>query len=276
MKSLNTRILWYWIFYCIVGCSLLPDIVLSARYLPTRRSMPTQLERNERLKELFQHILESERDAHLSAANKYADQLKLIQKKSTDMGFMPEQIKDYTDGFGVDYDDKVADHSTIYGDGRGMVHLQQQQHQPWHFVLLNYGRNAHRNHNLDQINNMNSKVISGNVAGSDDLISLHAPRSQQQQQQERRQQLLQHQQQQQLMGKLHRDKQPKAAATNTNDLDWITSTSEQANSATDYDALYDDVNEKQRSPTSSASLPSSMMNFDRYRRNGPQSKQQLN
>lgn len=56
MKSLNTRILWYWTLYCIVGCSLLPEIVLSARYLPTRRSMPTQLERNERLKELFQHV----------------------------------------------------------------------------------------------------------------------------------------------------------------------------------------------------------------------------
>lgn len=56
MKSLNTRILWYWTLYCIVGCSLLPDIVLSARYLPTRRSMPTQSERNERLKELFQHV----------------------------------------------------------------------------------------------------------------------------------------------------------------------------------------------------------------------------
>lgn len=29
---------------------------MSARYLPTRRSAPTQLERNERLRELFQHV----------------------------------------------------------------------------------------------------------------------------------------------------------------------------------------------------------------------------
>lgn len=215
--------------------------------------------------------MESERDAHLTAASKYADQLKLIQKKSSDFGFAPDQIKDYTDGVGDDYDDKV-DHSTIYDGGRPM-HLQQQR-QPWHFVLLNHGRNAHRNRNIDQ-NAANPKVIASNVAGLDDLISFHSPRSQQRQQQ-------------QLMGKLHRDKQqPKSANTNTNanagdtneranDLDWITSTAEQLNGATDYDALYDDVNEKlQRSPSSSsASTSSSMMNFDRYRRNGPQSKQQ--
>lgn len=56
MKSLNARIFWCWTLYCIVGCSLLPEMVMSARYLPTRRSMPTQLERNERLRELFQHV----------------------------------------------------------------------------------------------------------------------------------------------------------------------------------------------------------------------------
>lgn len=56
MKSLNTRILWCWTLYCIVGCSLLPEVVMGARYLPTRRSIPTQLERNERLRELFQHV----------------------------------------------------------------------------------------------------------------------------------------------------------------------------------------------------------------------------
>lgn len=55
-KSLNARIFWCWTLYCIVGCGLLPDIVTGARYLPTRRSVPTQLERNERLRELFQHV----------------------------------------------------------------------------------------------------------------------------------------------------------------------------------------------------------------------------
>lgn len=207
---------------------------------------------------------------------------------------MPDQTKDYTDGFGGggggiagdDYDDK-ADHATVYSDGGRPMHLQQQQQrQPWHFVLLNYGRNAHRNHNLGQNSaNSNSKVIASNGAGLDDLISFRTPRSQQ------RQQSLQHQQQQQqqqLMGKLHRDKQQQqksAALSNTNagdtnervtDLDWITSTSEQLNGATDYDALYDDVNEKQRRSPSSSSAPasSSMMNFDRYRRNGPPPKQQ--
>ncbi|XP_055312916.1 probable serine/threonine-protein kinase dyrk1 [Sitodiplosis mosellana] len=245
MKSLNARIFWCWSLYCIVGCGLLPDMVLGARYLPTRRSIPTQLERNERLRELFQHILESERDAHLSAANQFADQLKLIQKKSTnDFGMLPEPIKDYNDEFGEEYDYQQQQQQ------------QQRQKQPWRFILLNYAHGAHRNHKLDQSNsNANPKALH-----NDDMVSSRS---------------------QQLMQKLYRGKQQKSSATNANadasdssansssnnnnnnDLDWITSNSE-LNSATDYDALYDDVNEKRSSQSSSSS-----MKFDRYRRNGP-------
>lgn len=55
-ESINTKILWRWSLYCILGCVLLPNLVMSSRYLPTRRSIPTQIERNERLKELFEHV----------------------------------------------------------------------------------------------------------------------------------------------------------------------------------------------------------------------------
>lgn len=173
---------------------------------------------------------------------------------------MPDPIRaDYTDGFGDEYDE------TQY-DGR-KVHLQQQQqHQrrPWRFVLLNYAHGIHRNHMLEP-NNPNSKSMQKNVVpssnGLDDMDSSHSPRSHQQQ----------------LMEKLYRVKQQKLPLTNTNrdtneatnDLDWITSTSELNDS--DYDAIYDDVNEK-RSPSSSSSS-SSNAKFDRYRRNEPQSQQ---
>lgn len=56
-KLLNAvTIVWCWIFYCILGTGLLPNMVTGARYLPTRRSAPTQLERSERMRELFQHV----------------------------------------------------------------------------------------------------------------------------------------------------------------------------------------------------------------------------
>lgn len=185
---------------------------------------------------------------------------------------LPDPIKDYNDEFGDEYDER-ADHTQF--DGR-KVHLQQQQRQPWRFVLANYGHGARRNHKIDA-NNVNTKVVPGSLSANgpnvDYLVALNAPRSQQQQ----------------FMHKLYRGKQEKTASTNANgdtneppnDLDWITSTSE-LNSATDYDALYDDVNEKRSLPSlsSSSSLsPSSTMKFDRYRRTGPlaqQRKQHLN
>lgn len=209
----------------------------------------------------------------MTAANQYADQLKLIQKKSSDFGMLPEPIKDYNDDFGDEYDER-ADHSQY--DGR-KVHSQPHQRQPWRFVLSNYGHGGRRNHKIDP-SNVNTKVMPGSLSANgpnvDDLVSLNTPRSQQQQ----------------LIQKLYRGKQQKSALTNSNgdneppnDLDWITSTSE-LNSATDYDALlYDDVNERRSPPSSSSTSslsPSSNMKFDRYqRRTGPlaqQRKQHLN
>lgn len=180
-----------------------------------------------------QQILESERDAHLSAANQFADQLKLIQKKSNEFGLMPDPIKDYNDEFGDEYDDIRKSY---------MQQQQTRQQQPWRFVLLNYGHGAHRTQKPDQ-SILNAK-LHNTAALSDDLIPSRS---------------------QQLMQKLYRGKQQQksSAATNTdtnNDLDWITASNNDVNSANDYDALYDDVNEKRSS--------SSNMKFDRYRRNG--------
>lgn len=185
-------------------------------------------------------ILETERDAHLSAANQYSDKLKLIQKKS-DFGLTPDPIKDYNDEFADDYDERTQ------FDGQ-KSHLQRQK--PWRFVLMNYGHAANRNHKNEQaIGNAKMHSLSGSV---DELMN--APRSQQ---------------------KIYRPKPAKSSATNadasdsTNDLDWITSNTE-LSSANDYDALYDDVNEKRSS--------SSNLKFDHYRRNGPlaQRKEHLN
>lgn len=209
-------------------------------------------------------ILESERDAHLSAANQFADQLKLIQKKRSDFGLLPEPIKDYNDELGAeDYNERLD--RTQY-DGR-KTHVQQRQKQPWRLMLLNYARGSHHNHKADP-SNSNAKAMHNGLSAigssADDLVSLNAPRSQQQ-----------------LMQSLYRGKQKKSSATtstnadaseSTNDLDWITSNAE-LNSATDYDALYDDVNENRSSSSSSSNLK-----FDRYRRNEPlaQGKEHLN
>lgn len=169
---------------------------------------------------------------------------------------MPDSIKDYTDEIADDYDSQY-DERKAHFQQKQQQQQQQRQKQPWRFVLLNYGHGAHRNRKTDQ-SNSNGKTLHDTLSASasnvDDLV---APRSQQ------------------LMQKLYRGKQQKTAATNadasdsTNDLSWITSNAE-LNSANDYDALYDDVNEKRSS--------SSSLKFDRYRRNGPMpsAKQHLN
>lgn len=211
----------------------------------------------------------------MSAANQFADELKLIQKKSNEFGLLPETFKDYNDDVGggggggaVDdeYDDRM-EHPQY--DGR-KLHFQQQQKQqqqrqkqPWRFVLLNYGHGAHRNRKPDQTNAKSLQHSPLTALSGSNVDEMVTPRSQQQQQQ-------------QLIQKLYRQKQQKPTTTNTNadnsdmntnDLDWITSNTE-LNNANDYDALYDDVNEKRSSSSSSSNLK-----FDRFRRNGPMAEQ---
>lgn len=168
---------------------------------------------------------------------------------------LPESIKDYNDEIGDDYDEHV-EHGQY--DGRKSHFQQLRQKQPWRFVLLNYGHGAHRNRKTDQSTG-NGKALHSTLSSGSNVDDLVSPRSQQ------------------LMQKLYRGKQQKAADTNanadandsSNDLNWITSNAEM-NSANDYDAQYDDVNENRSS--------SSSLKFDRYRRNGPMApaKQHLN
>lgn len=54
---------------------------MGARYLPTRRSIPTQLERNERLRELFQHVSAFKCDDTNKAAQN------VVKNKHTDPDF---------------------------------------------------------------------------------------------------------------------------------------------------------------------------------------------
>lgn len=188
--------------------------------------------------------MESERDAHLSAASQYADQLKMIKKKSDEMYTIPERLdsidrvhtREYRDGKDdIDnYDEKIDRHQY---NARKPTHFHHQQ-PTWEFASSN-GRNFNR---FKQSSNIDSDGTSNRNDGDVGMTSLNIPRS--------------HKLLQLNHGKQH---QTDTSTDNDsfNDLDWIVSNNGLKN--IDYDALYDDVNEHKRSSTNTK--------FDRYRRN---------
>lgn len=223
--------------------------------------------------------MESERDAHLTAANQFSDQLKLISKKSEDLYVMPSHLaansahlKDYTDEpneFENDYDDKIE---------RAQYDGQKAHQPPWRFVLLNYGgrgakhlRNrkpnegishlaqaqhilsmdtADRNNGGDVSNDNSNNENSNNQQSFRDLATGHLnqptvandPRTHR------------------ILSKLHKEKQTSVNDDSSdfpNGMEWINSNGE-LNGANDYDALYDENNSQNKR---------SYLRFGRYRRN---------
>lgn len=205
--------------------------------------------------------MESERDAHLSAASKYADQLNMIQKSS-----IPERVDnldkraphDFTD----DPDDSDYDERPQYEQLRKQTHFhhRQQQPQPWRIELQNYARGLHRNTilNPELKTDLGFTTIkhSSSIPApqSNDMLATMTslPRS------HTLLRKIQDAATERSMGNTNSDNGFNADLTN--DLNWLASNSE-LHGLTDYDALYDDVNENKRS-TSSLNRK-----FDHYRRN---------
>lgn len=205
--------------------------------------------------------MESERDAHLTAAGKYANQLQLIQKKSSNK---------YTLGNTVDTFDR-SQTSDVYADADDGIDLndklQQQhmfdtskpthfhQHQSWPFGS---GISSNRFKTMSTI--ANEKATQADTVGQrknyamGDMTSLSEPQShsvvlqpaphrpnQQQQQHRHHQQTVQ---------------EPTDITDSFNDLDWMAANNGAPKSILDYDVLYDDVNVNKRSVA--------MEKFDHY------------
>lgn len=209
--------------------------------------------------------MESERDAHLTAAGKYANQLQLIQKKSSNK---------YTLGNSVDSFDR-SQTSDIYADASDDIDLneklQQQhifdtskpthfhQHQSWPFGS---GISSNRFKSLSTIGNEKATqadtVAHRKNYAMGDMTSLNEPQS--------HSVVLQaaphrpNQQQQQQQKHHHHDQQtvqqPTDITDSFNDLDWMAANNVAANPMLDYDVLYDDVNVNKRSVA--------MEKFDHY------------
>lgn len=126
-KAINTKLLCCWTVLCIFGCGSLPDMVMSARYLPTRRSIPTKLERDERLREFFEHVSETDTHTHTHNLNKYrlkySKEYILIQRMDCDSYSKPTHFLHLSFVF-VSFSNSKISHTRFWSPN-GM-HIYQQ------------------------------------------------------------------------------------------------------------------------------------------------------